>query len=228
MTNTAGDADRFAAAHEALKADKQIQFDLTSAPPPPQPPEWLRAFFKWLEGVFEPVGRFLQWIASLMPDAPLARILLWSLLAIAIAFTLWTIYQRLRTGEWRVPRFRSAPLPHEVEEEQWAPGDEPVRSWLREADELAGQGRFAEAVHHLLFRSIEDISNRRPNAVRPALTSREIGAAEIIPSQARGLFTGLVSLVERSLFGGRAVSRDDWTTARAAYADFALPQAWRA
>ena len=228
MTNTAGDADRFAAAHEALKADKTVQFDLTSPPAPPQTPEWLRAFLNWLGEMLEPVGRFFRWIGGFMPDAPAARIMLWSLLAIAVAFILWTIYLRLRTGEWRLPRIRRAPVPEMAEEEQWTPGHEPVHSWLREADELAGQGRFAEAVHHLLFRSIEDISNRRPNAVRPALTSREISAAEVIPNQARGLFTGLVSLVERSLFGGRPVGEEDWTTARAAYADFALPQAWRA
>ena len=228
MTNTAGDADRFAAAHAALKADKSVQFDFTRPPPDPVTPSWLKAFLEWLGDVLEPVGRFFRWIGSFMPDAPAAKILLWTLLALAVGVTIWTIYQRLRTGEWRLPKFRRAPMPEMAPDEDWAPQDEPVRSWLREADELAGQGRFAEAVHHLLFRSIEDISNRRPNAVRPALTSREISVAEVIPSQARGLFTGLVSLVERSLFGGRPVGADDWASARAAYADFALPQAWRA
>lgn len=228
MTNTAGDADRFAAAHAALKADSSLQFDFTSPPKPPEPPAWLRKSFDWLNDFFEPVGRFLNWIGSFMPDAPLARILLWGVLALAACALAWGIYQRLKTGKWRMPNFRRAPLTEPELEENWAPDFAPVREWLREADALAEQGKYAEAAHHLLFRSIEDISKRRPHLVRPALTSREIGSTEAIPGQARDLFVGIVRLVERSLFGGRAVDRDDWTAARAAYADFALPQAWRA
>jgi hypothetical protein len=64
MTNTAGDADRFAAAHAALKADPSVQFGFTSPPPPPQAPLWLKAFVDWLGKVLEPVGKFLRWIGS--------------------------------------------------------------------------------------------------------------------------------------------------------------------
>lgn len=228
MTNTAGDADRFAAAHAALKADPSIQFNLTTAPADPETPQWLKSLLEWLGELFEPVGRFLKWIGSFMPDAPVARILLWSVLAIAAVAILWAIYERIRTGEWRLPSWRRAPFPDSEPGEEWAPDVSPAVEWLREADALAEQGRYAEAVHHLLFRSIEDISRKRPDIVRPALTSREIGAATAIPAHARDLFVGIVRLVERSLFGGRPVNRDDWTGARAAYADFALPKAWHA
>jgi hypothetical protein len=112
-------------------------------------------------------------------------------------------------------------------EEAWAPEAAPARAWLNEADAMARQGRFAEAVHHLLTRSIEDIARRRPRLVRPALTSRELAAATDIPPSARDLFAGIARLVEKSLFGGRPVSAEDWETARAAYADFALPGTWR-
>jgi hypothetical protein len=77
-------------------------------------------------------------------------------------------------------------------------------------------------------RSVEDIASRRPNIVRPALTSRELAASHGIPGRARELFAAIARLVERSLFGGRAVSEGDWLAARAAYSDFALPAAWRA
>jgi hypothetical protein len=228
MSNTAGDADRFATAHAALKADPKVQFDLSQAPPPPQTPGWLKATFDWLGHVLEPVGRFLAWLASYLPDAPIARFLLWTVIALAVAALLWGIFQRLKTGEWRLPNFRQKVLPAADMEEEWAPDHNPARSWLQEADALAAEGRFAEAAHHLLFRSIEDISNRRPNLVRPALTSREIASANAIPNQARSIFLGLVGLVERSLFGGRPVGELDWTSVRAAYADFILQQAWRA
>jgi hypothetical protein len=228
MTNTAGDTDRFAAAHAALKADPSIQFNLTGPPPEPRTPEWLKAFFKWLGDVLEPVGKFFNWLAGFLPDAPIARIILWAVLALAACALLLAIYQRLKTGVWRLPAFRRAPMPEADLDHAWAPEDAPAREWLREADALAQQGRYSEAIHHLLFRSIEDISRRRPSLVRPALTSREIGSAEAIPAQAREIFAGIVRLVEWSLFGGRPVEQDDWTSARAAYASFMLPNAWRA
>jgi hypothetical protein len=226
MTNTAGDADRFAAAHAELKADSSVQFDFTQPPPEPQAPSWLRALLEWLGDMLEPVGRFLTWIGSFMPDAPVARILLWSLLALATSALIWVIYQRIRTGGWRLPFLHRAATVEAELDGDWAPDAAPVRAWLSEADALAEQGRYAEAAHHLLIRSIEDISKRRPTLVRPALTSREIGAADAIPAQARDLFVRIVRLVERSLFGGAPVGRDEWAAARSAYADFALAKAW--
>lgn len=228
MTKTAGDADRFAAAHAALKADNSVQFGLTQPPPDPVTPSWLKAFLEWLGDVLEPVGRFLKWIGSFFPDAPVARILLWMVLAVVACAIVWAVYERLKSGEWRLPRLRRPRVAEPDFGDEWVPEHSPAIEWLREADALAEQGRYAEAVHHLLFRSIEDISRKRPDIVRPALTSREIGAAQAIPARARDLFVGIVRLVERSLFGGRPVDREDWTSARAAYSDFALDQVWRA
>ena len=221
--------DRFSAAHAALKADPTVQFTLSRAPPPPQPPAWIEPFFKWLGHVFAPIGRFFAWIDSFFPDWPFARIFLWSVLAVVVALIAWGVYQRVRYGEWRLPRrigLRATAVA--VEEDDWAPDAAPVREWLREADAMAAAGRYAEAVHHLLFRSIEDIARRRPKLVRPALTSRELSASDALPPPARDLFAGIARLVERSLFGGRDVDLTDWTGARAAYADFALPGTWRA
>lgn len=199
-------------------------------PPPPQPPRWLKAFVDWLGDVLGPVARLVEWVGGFMPDAPYARLFLWIVLAIALLALASAIYQRLRYGEWRLPRRRRARSvdPGPEEEQSWSPEAAPARSWLREADALAAQGRYAEAVHHLLFRSIEDISRRRPRLVRPALTSRELAAAEVLPPPARSLFARIAGLVERSLFGGRAVEAGDWTEARAAYADLVLPGTWRA
>lgn len=226
--DAAGAADGLAAAHEALKADPSIQFSLQPAPPPPQAPQWLRDLFKWLGDVMEPVGRFFRWISSFMPDAPYARILLWTVLAAAALAFAVMVYRRIRDGEWRLlRRRRTASVPVDAEDETWAPEAAPARSWLREADALAAQGLYAEAVHHLLFRSIEDIGRRRPRLVRPALTSRELAAAEALPPPARSLFSRIAGLVEHSLFGGRPVAAADWNSARAAYADLVTPGTWR-
>jgi hypothetical protein len=219
----------FASAHQALRADKAVQFNLTPADPPPKPPQWLKDFIDWLNEVLKPVGRFFDWIGQFMPDSAVLRYLVWALVAaVAIALVVM-IYQRLRHGEWRLPWRRGeqlAVLP--PEEDEWRPEAAPVRSWLEEADALAAKGRFAEAIHHLLLRSIEDIARRRPRLVRPALTSRELAASDGIPSAARDLFASIARLVERSLFGGREVGQADWDSARGAYADFALAKAWTA
>ncbi|HEX7693353.1 MAG TPA: DUF4129 domain-containing protein [Sphingomonas sp.] len=233
MHGAAAAADRFTAAHDALRADPAIQFTLAPPAPPPAPPAWLEGlahFFRWLGHLLSPIGRFLAWLTSFMPAAPYARILLWGVILVALAFLVWLIVERIRYGQWRVARRRSRKAtPVEIDaEEEWQPDAAQGRAWLEEADALAAQGLFAEAVHHLLFRSIEDIRHRRPQAVRPALTSRELAAASAIPAGARDLFASIARHVERSLFGGRPVSADDWQAARSAYAGFAIPGAWKA
>lgn len=218
----------FASAHRALRADPAVQFDLTPASPPPQPPAWIKQLADWIREVTRPLGRFFDWLGGMMPDAPVARFLLWTVLAIAAASLLTTIVMRLRHGRWRLPW--GTPSTEEAvpfEEEEWRPDAAPARSWLEEADAMAANGRFAEAIHHLLLRSVDDIAKRRPRLVRPALTSRELSASDGIPESARRLFAAIAALVERSLFGGREVGRADWNAARTAYSDFALPKAWR-
>ena len=140
----------------------------------------------------------------------------------------WALYNRLRHGEWRLRPPRIARGANVPAEEEWTPEETGARAWLEEADALAREARFAEAIHHLLFRSIEDIASRRPALVRRALTSRELAAAHSIPERARALFAAIARLVERSLFGGRPVNEGDWLQARQAYSDFAVPTAWRA
>lgn len=221
------DADHFARAWQAMRHDSSIQFNLAPAPPPPEVPPWLRIFFHWLGTILEPVGRFLAWIASFFPNAAYAKFLLWIVLALGAAALLWAITNRLKHGQWTLRLPRRAALRQLEEEEQWSPEITGVRAWLEEADTLAREGRFAEAVHHLLVRSIEDIANRRPALVRPALTSRELASSQFVPARARELFTGIARLVERSLFGGAPVCKADWLTAREAYSGFVLPSAWR-
>jgi len=222
-------AERFAAAHRALRANGDIQFDLHRMPPPPQAPAWLPALGEWLRHVLRPVGRFFGWLGSFMPDAPYARILLWSVLIAAGIALAWMIWTRFSDGAWRLPRWtkRARTAAQDNEDEQWQPDAAPVRAWLEEADVLAGEGRFAEAAHHLLIRSVEDIGRRRPGLVQPAITSRDLARAPTVPSRARQLFSGIAAVVERSLFGGRAVGADDWALCRSAYADFARTAAWK-
>lgn len=227
VTSPSGDAQRLADAHAALRADPTVQFDLLPAPPPPEPPQWLKDLGEWLRSALEPVGRFVGWMNGFVPDAPYARILLWTVIAAAGLALVWLVVQRLRRGGWLLrARKRMAAEPLALEDD-WRPDAAPAREWLRSADALAAQGRFADAVHHLLLRSVDDIARRRPAALSPSRTSRELALDPAIPAPARALFADIASRVEASLFGGRPMGADDWSAARGAYADFALPRAWR-
>lgn len=228
MATASGQADRFPQAWAALRHDASVQFNLAPPPQPPKPPAWLQEFFHWLGTVLAPVGRFLQWLWGFLPDAAYARVILWSVIALGAAAILWALYNRIRHGRWSVRLIRPVPPGDPATEEDWTPDEAGARSWLEEADALAREGRFAEAIHHLLFRSIDDIASRRPALARPALTSREIAGSALIPDRARTLFAGIARLVERNLFGARPVGEPDWLRAREAYASFALPAAWRA
>ncbi|MEC3950755.1 DUF4129 domain-containing protein [Sphingobium sp. HWE2-09] len=222
--------DRLAAAHRALLSGGDVQFDMMPAPARQPPPAWLKALGEWLEKALAPVGRFLRWIGSFMPDAPYARIFLWTIIAVLALLILWMVVDRVRNGEWRLPRWRRRRTAMAVDgaEDDWTPDAAPARAWLEEADALAAQGHYAQAVHHLLLRSVEDLARRRPQIVRPALTSRDLSRADGIPSAPRRLFAEIAQAVERSLFGGRPIDADEWGRCRHAYADFAQTRNWAA
>jgi hypothetical protein len=225
----AGSDERLTAAHRALRADGDIQFDMMPAPPPPSPPAWLKTLGEWVEWALAPVGRFLRWIGSFMPDAPYARIFLWTVIGVLALMLIWMVQDRIRHGVWRLPtRHRRINAAVIDEEEDWAPASAPARAWLEEADRLAADGRYGEAVHHLLLRSVEDLARRRPQLVRPALTSRDLARSPGIPAAPRRMFGEIAAAVERSLFGGRSIDAEQWGRCRQAYADFAQTRSWAA
>lgn len=198
------EAEAFAEAHRGLLADRSIQFDLESYEPPPTP-DWL----KWL-------ADFLS------TDHPVLRSLLWVLAGAALLFILYLIARRLAGDRWPWRRKSEA-----AEEDSWRPEAAPARALLGEADALAARGAYSEAAHLLLFRSIEDIDSRRPDLVRPALTSRDIAALAAIPVRPRAAFARIAEAVERALFARRLLGADDWRDCRSAYEEFAFAEAWR-
>lgn len=225
-----GSTQPFDKAWEALKSDPSVQFDLTRAPPDPKPPEWLEAVGRFFQAMLRPVGQFFQWLFGWIPGPPATRLILGILLAAGVAALLWMILDQARQGNWRFSRQKrdSVAPDNSSDQDAWLPHEVPVRSWLEEADELARQKRFADAVRCLLLRSVDDMAKRRPDAVRPGLTSRELTRSALLTERARPLFAGLARLVENSHFGGRAVSENGWREAREAYSNFALPETWRA
>ncbi len=172
--------------------------------PPPPPPGWL-----------QPLIEFLSTLG------PVFKIIFWLGLAALVVAVLWFIAReviRIRLPE------RTRKL--DIEDDGWRPAPAAALALLSDADALAAEGRFAEAVHLLLLRSINDIDGRLPNTVRPALTARDIAGLNRLPAAARPAFDRVARVVENSLFGGRPVDRAAFTDCRAAYEAFAFPQAW--
>ena len=198
-------ASSVARAHEALRARSDIQFEMTTAKPP-EVPEWMR----WLAGHLSGISPFLGWI-------------LLGVLLLVLAIFLGMLFTTFVRG--RAARDAEAETVQDVA--GWRPTETAARALLAEAEALAARGNYAEAVHLLLQRSLEDIQRHRPRLLRPALTSREIAGSDWMPDIVRRAFAAMAAPVERSLFGGRSLVRSDWEEARAAYGDFALPKAWK-
>jgi len=209
-----------AEAHRAIRADSSIQFDMQPFEPP-ETPAWVRRLGEWLSG-FEAPGLpdWLRNITSLFNNVvPGLGYLFWILLAGLVLLALYFIARRLSGWRWRRAGTGS--------DESWRPAEAPARRLLEEADALADRGLYSEAAHLLLFRSIEDIDSRRPDLIRPALTSRDIAELPAIPTGPRGAFARIAMLVERGLFAQRPLGEGDWRDCRAAYEDFAFAGGWR-
>lgn len=187
-----------------MKRDRSLQFDFSAAPPPPE-----RSSPNWLSRFFDALAPLLEWV-------------FWGGLAVLAGLALWLVFRegQRRWREGRVAsRSRAVPLVS-------TPDPDRVRALLAEADALAARGRYAEAVHVLLFRGVDDIRDQRPELFRRALTSREIAALSALPERARTHFAAIAAAVEQSFFGGREVDAEGWTLCRREYEAFAAPASW--
>lgn len=210
MGSVAADQEQaLVAAHRKLLAAKDLQFDFTTFNPP-ETPAWLEAVLRALAAMFKAMAPALSYI-------------FWGGLAVGVILIAWLIARdllRTRRGDQATPAHLSG------DEPAWRPTREKAQALLSDADALAAQGRYAEAAHLILIRSIDDFASRRPGAVKPALTSRDLAQAATMPDEARRTFAVIAQAVERSLFGGRAIDADGFAQCRRAYEDFALPERW--
>lgn len=209
-----------ASAQAQLMGDRTLQFTFGKAPPTPDPqlPHWLQA-------LLHAIGQFLRGAAGFLGG--LGTVMEWVFvggLAVALALVIFFIGREIIRARWpglfkRKAKPKPAPL-------DWRPEASAARALLEEADRLAAAGEYAEAVHLLLYRSIEDIHGRRPRLVRPAFTAREIAGLEGLPAAARPTFAAIAHVVEHSFFGGREVDAAGFSECRRAYEAFAFPGAW--
>ena len=194
-------------------AGGEIQTAFPPPPPPPPPtPEWLKS-------LFDAIGSFFQW------SAPAAKPVLWIAVAVVVLFLLYHFVPAFARWVDNLP-FRRKPGGGDEADNVGLAEAGAARALLAEADALAAEGRFAEAVHLLLYRSVEDIEGRRPGLVKPAMTSRDLAEARDLPMIARDAFSRIARAVEISLFGGRSIDAGAWQTCRSAYAELTVPKNW--
>lgn len=213
LTSFAGDSDfsrdDFSRDWDAVRAQGEIQFapveiPVEAAPPPPDM-GWLGDFLDWLGRVFGPAGNFI---------GNNFTVIAWGLGALVVALLLYALARLI--GPLKLPT-RS-----EGDEPELAVDQTQARLLLDEADRLAAEGRYDEATHMLLMRSVRQIADLRPDLIEPSSTAREISVLGPLPAKARHAFATIAERVERSLFALQSLSAEDWQAARAAYADFAL------
>jgi hypothetical protein len=201
-----GAGDHFAAAHAAMLRDQQLQFHFTEFVQP-ETPQWI-----------QPLAEFLRTIAPFLGYVFWGGVLI---IVLVIAYALFSeIRRRMPTRAGKI----NAPAPPAPE---YRPTAVRARALLEEADRLASEGRYGEAARVLLHRSVEDFESVLNIAIGPALTSREIARLDRLSPQGRTTFSGIASAVERSLFGGQALTASQYGECRDAYAAFALQGARR-
>lgn len=190
-------------AYRSVKRNEAYQYELAE-PIPRRPPS---AFERWL-------GRVLSAIFSFL--APLLVMIFWIGLGALVLGAVYLIARAIYETRFAKP---TQAKKEEVEIPLYQPAEAQARILLDEVDKLAAEGRYGEAVHTLLFRSIQDIDRNRPNVVRRSLTSREIGSLSVLTAEARTAFSTIAGVSELAHFGGVSVNKAGFETARKAYAE---------
>jgi hypothetical protein len=136
---------------------------------------------------------------------------LWFVIAVALAALLYSFRDmipllRARAGDFKEEEAISADVMRKHPEVA-----------LSAADELASQGRYTEAMHLLLLRSLADIRARLEEPFADSLTSREILRSTRLPRNAREPLRDVVGRVEWTYFGERAAGHQDYEACRRSF-----------
>lgn len=212
LQNPAGSSASAPEGWDKLRAAGDIQFAPVAVPDvPPREPNWfermLQAVFEFIGDVLAPAGQWLgEWWGVIQ----------WVLIALVGGFVIYWLVRSLGP----MVRRRAAATSNDAEE--WRPDKAASLALLEDADRLAAEGRFDEATHLLLTRSVGQIASARPEWVEPSSTARELAGLAALPHAPRAAFAVIAERVERSLFALERLDRADWEAARAAYAGFAL------
>jgi hypothetical protein len=137
------------------------------------------------------------------PLAFLMQWLLYILIAAGVAILLF----------WLVTELMGYQKDEKVEVDGAAPDDgtkDVVEKPLGDAEALAREGKFAEAIHTLLLRTLEELVKNLSAPLPRSLTSREILGRVPLPGEARTALSGLVTATELCWFGDETPGANDY------------------
>jgi hypothetical protein len=154
----------------------------------------------------------------------LAEMLYWGILAGVAALVLFfiaTLVLDLLKNRTAFKRNREQPGPGTLRVET-PPAERRTADpgTLAEADRLAAEGRFGEAIHLLLLVALERLRRELGPRVAPALTGREVLGLPALPATAAEPLGRMVQLSEINHFGGRAAAEPDYVSCRADFLRF--------
>lgn len=89
------------------------------------------------------------------------------------------------------------------------------------ADQLAAEGKFADAIHALLQQTLGELVMVANHKISDAATSREIARQLVLPPSAGEALAALIGAVERTHFGDEVPAPSDYAQCRATFEVFA-------
>lgn len=136
--------------------------------------------------------------------------LIWGALAVGAVLLLLLIIREVA----RHRRDRTARADPELAVEEAVAATAALHRPLDDADQLAREGKFAEAIHVLLLRTFEELARAAEVAISPSLTSREVLARIPLRPGAREALGELAAVVELTWFGDDVPGEADWLRCR--------------
>lgn len=164
------------------------------------------------------------WEPLRIPDIvkEILRILFWTLLIVGGLLLLFYLVTALPSLQERLKRRAAEQDPSSVGPMATDADRERLDFALGEADRLARQGAFGEALHLLLLYCLNEMRRRFGLGLPPSLTSREILGLSVLPEIRRTGLSVIVSAVEVSHFGGRPVDEATYLSCRERCEDVVL------
>lgn len=158
--------------------------------------EWFENFLASIFGHLIGFGAASPWIARLL------QILLIGSLCVALAWALIRIERRSRIR--LIPD--AQPAVHAPSARQW-------QLWFQDAQQMAAQGLWREAIHFLYWAAISNLESRRMWPADRARTPREYLRLFPAADPRRGNLTGLTRSFETTWYGGREAGSSDFHAA---------------
>jgi hypothetical protein len=106
-------------------------------------------------------------------------------------------------------------------ERKFGPAKPSLEGARREAEDLAREGRFDEAMHVLLLRAVSELRDTLKLTIADSLTAREIQRRAPLDERGKSAFGRMVHAVEHVLFGQEAADANAYDACRGDFETFA-------